>query len=207
MTRRATTLLTALLLVVCHVRADATGPLLPVRLASDSGLVDIDMPVTSVQYGFVQGCVIRTRGAYKRQQVGIDVLLPSLKSAAGASSASSPNTIAEIEGGVILESQGASTQNFMRMLSSLYKRPASAFVVPHDVRLTAVVLHGDPLHIKNSPVEMKVFHGEDDSKPDYFELFINFDLPHGSIEFAEKDPDYRRPILLSFGARLRKQPK
>jgi hypothetical protein len=203
MTRYLTPVFATLLIfaVGSHTRADSTPALRPVGLPNNSGGVDVDLPVTDVQCVVSDGCRIKALGLYKGQQVGINIRFPGIQPNTSAQNHSGRSLIAELSGGVILEPQGTSTQNLLRMLSALYRHPRSRFAPPGELRLAAVMLAGNPADLKTARLEIKVFHGDDERQRDYFELFINTDLPHGFIELAEKDSDYRLPILRSFGAK------
>ena len=65
-----------------------------------------------------------------------------------------------------------------------------------EVSATAIVLEGE-----GEPTKIKLFFndGEEDNHLLYAELFLNIDAIRNCVEFAEKDPEYRRGVIVSLG--------
>ena len=45
------------------------------------------------------------------------------------------------------------------------------------------------------PTEMKIFFSDSGPEDKYAEIYINIDTKRGVLQFYEKDPDYRVPLL------------
>jgi hypothetical protein len=185
-------------------RATHSAPpeLLPIGLPVEAGWADIKLPVTDVACTAKGVCQITTLGVYQSQTVGITVKMTDIGPSSGFSHPQ-PVSRKATPNGMILESQGEPTLNLLRLLSSLYQHPLSDFDVPKELKFSAITIEGDPKDVENAPLKFKVFYRDDQPEgPDYFEMYINPDLPHGFVEFAEKDPEYRLPILRAFGGKI-----
>ena len=97
---------------------------------------------------------------------------------------------------------GIGGKNFASALTSLYGSPRSSFLLPLSLSFTAVALAGNPARIDTEIVKFKLFHEtgstDEEEGPEYFELFLNVDLPSGFVELNEKDTDFRSGVLNAF---------
>ena len=66
--------------------------------------------------------------------------------------------------------------------------------MPSRIDVDAVGLASDPRLVKSNPVKMKLFFNPD-SESNYAEVFLNLDLNTKVLQFHEKDPEYREPLL------------
>jgi hypothetical protein len=185
-------------------RATHSAPkeLLPISLPEEAGWVDIRLPVTDVSCKSKGVCRITALGLYQDQPAGITIDTADI---GPSSSVSHPLPIPRkaTPGGIVLESQGEPTLNLLRMLSSLYQHPVASFDLPKELKLSALTLEGNPKEIETAPIKFRVlYHDDQPDNPDYFEMYINPDLAHGFVEFAEKDQGYRLPILRAFGGKI-----
>jgi hypothetical protein len=196
----------ALLLVTLYGwRAIQSGSqkLLPIGLPQEEGWGDLRLPVTNVNCTSPGVCRIIAMGLYQNQKVGITIHVAKIDPNIAFLNDPQHGSLKATSEGIILESQGEPTQNLLRLLSSLYQHPISKFDLPDDLKLTVISLEGNPESIQSRRLKFKVFHHDEEPEaPDYFEMFINPDLPNGVIEFAEKDQGYRLPILRAFGGKL-----
>ena len=185
-------------------RATHSAPqeLLPIGFPVEEGWADIKLPVTDVACTSKGVCRITTLGLYQGEKAGITIETTDIAPSSGFSHPQSGPRKAT-PGGIVLESQGEPTLNLLRMLSSLYQHPLSNFDVPDELKLSALTIEGDPEDIESSALKFRVLYRDDQPEgPDYFEMYINPDLPHGFVEFAEKDQQYRVPILRAFGGKI-----
>ena len=167
----------------------------PITIDTSEGFVDIALPIADITCPTSTRCALRVLGSHKGQPVGMTVDVLDIRPNPDRSVSAGP-------GKILLRSDGQITTNFAQLLAQLYKHPQSKFRVPAEIQTSAVTLEGDAARLQTEPVKFKLFHGEEDGAPDYFEMFLNLDVPHHVVEFAEKDPDYRMPILRSLGAKL-----
>ncbi len=110
---------------------------------------------------------------------------------------------------VVFESMGNPSDLFLKNLSELYGIPKTGMKMKDRVVMTSFALEGDPRKIKESPVAFKLFYDKEFTNPEsdeandfyeneYFEVFLNVDLPNKKIEIAEKDQEYRGAIVNVF---------
>jgi len=98
-------------------------------------------------------------------------------------------------GRVDLISLGAESDAFLRVVDEVYGTEVRPEKMQEQVSFIAVSLEGDPLHVEDYPVKLKLFF-ESDSEERDADFYLNIDPRDSSIEFREKDTDYRRGIVL-----------
>ena len=160
-----------------------------VRISEDHGFVDIDLPIASVSEN--SGVIrITARGNVDGADVGfeVDFLSKSRSSRSGFL----------LMGRARLRSIGAPSDHFVMFLAQRYKLRSPATTMVSSIDASVVGLEGDPEHVLDRMTKMKFFFY--DSGPDerYAEVFINVDAKNQVLEFHEKDPEYRKPLLLDF---------
>ena len=64
------------------------------------------------------------------------------------------------------------------------------------VAYIAVSLEGDPVHAEHTSVILKLFFESETEERDA-DFFLNIDPTRSSVEFREKDTEFRRGIVLS----------
>src|SRR5205823_11415407 len=67
-----------------------------------------------------------------------------------------------------------------------------------SVDASVVGLEGDPEHVLDGMTKMKFFFYNSGPDERYAEVFINVDAKNQVLQFHEKDPEYRKPLLLDF---------
>jgi hypothetical protein len=92
---------------------------------------------------------------------------------------------------------GSDTKNFLSVLATLYGAELKEFEIPNSVYAQVVGLACNPKEIAHKPCKMKFFFNPDGDEELYSEVFINIDLEAKTLEFNEKDNDYRAPLLRS----------
>jgi hypothetical protein len=101
---------------------------------------------------------------------------------------------------VQLLSAGAESDAFMAMLYRVYKNKSYLGTLKmKDVNdFDCIALQAQKIDLKLGVAKLKLFgNPHSESEDEYFEHFLNLDIPHGKAEFAEKDSDYRKPLLKS----------
>jgi hypothetical protein len=93
-----------------------------------------------------------------------------------------------------LQSVGARSDALVDLLDRFYGVCMGVKDMAKQVPCTGISLEGDPAAPDAGPLRLKLFFGGEDAKP-YSEVFLNLDARAQTIELAEKDPDYRRPLL------------
>jgi len=83
-------------------------------------------------------------------------------------------------------------------LAQRYKLPSPATTMVSSVDASVVGLEGDPEHVLDGMTKMKFFFYNSGPDERYAEVFINVDAKNQVLQFHEKDPEYRKPLLLDF---------
>lgn len=169
---------------------------------TSDGYVDFRFPIVESTPLDGSGVVLRLNGILFQQTVDLIVRIED-GIVANDLFVDEP-TIHSTSDGISLSFDGDSGRNFTAALANLYRLPRSSFHMPVTLSCTAVNLEGDPAKIRTEAVKFKLFHEtgstEDEEGPDYFELFLNVDLPSATAELREKDTDFRRGFLNAFPA-------
>ena len=158
-----------------------------VRTSEKYGFVDIDLPIYSVS---TSGGIVRivARGDADGADVGFEIDFPSR-------AGSSRSALLPI-GSAVIRSIGAPSDHFMLFLAQRYKLPGTAWRMASSLRASVVGLEGDPADVLDGRTEMKFFFYDSGPESRYAEVFINVDVAKRVVEFHEKDPDYRKPLLM-----------
>ena len=98
------------------------------------------------------------------------------------------------KGVVVVRSVGPASDGFLNQLDSLYGTNLHPKAMRAETRFAAIALDGDPTALDRGPVRIKLFYESDDEEA-YAELYVNVDLSKKVVEWAEKDMDYRRPVV------------
>jgi len=105
------------------------------------------------------------------------------------------------------QSSGKDTDNFVSLLSSLYGNKNKKLKALERIDADVVGLLDNPALVESEPVKMKFFFNADEDEEFYSEVFINVDLQKKTIEFHEKDMDYRQPLMRSLTEKPNKELK
>jgi hypothetical protein len=99
---------------------------------------------------------------------------------------------------VRLESLGQQSDAFLSSLGELYHSPV-ATTMRRSASFDFIPLKGTPATLANGELKLKLFCHEQRGDQ-YCELYLNTNLPAGTVEIAEKDPGYRKPLLAWLGS-------
>lgn len=115
--------------------------------------------------------------------------------------------ITGFRGEVRLRRPGAEGDTLVRTLDVLYGTGIGAHAMATEIRFAAISLEGDPRAPDRAPVRIKLFYEpagltEDDYEDWYAEVYLNLDLAAGRLWLAEKDADYRAPLVRALGGIL-----
>jgi hypothetical protein len=91
-------------------------------------------------------------------------------------------------------SLGKASDRFLHILVDQYGLPGHERRMAPIVEFTAAGFQTNPQELLTSPVTMKLFF-EPGPREAYAEVFTNIDIPRATIEFREKDPEYRVPLI------------
>jgi hypothetical protein len=166
----------------------ASEPSAPVRISTMGQFLDVDLPISEIREG--TGFVgVVAHGDIQGTTVGFEVDFPTSEH----SGIHPPLALGKAR----IRSVGADSDRFVAFLAQRYglSAPANGMVQAVDASIAA--LEGDPAHPMNARANIKFFFY--DSGPDdrYAEVYINVDPKGRMLEFHEKDPEYRKPLLLA----------
>jgi hypothetical protein len=135
---------------------------------------------------------LRCYGLYRGKRVGFDVALrPSWKAISLGS-----NLPKSYQGSVELRSLGPESDALVRAVDNVYGTRVSPKSMNASTLFAVISLEGSPEDLSLGPVKLKLFFESDDEER-YAELFLNIDQAAGRVHLDEKDPDYRRPVVLA----------
>ena len=99
-------------------------------------------------------------------------------------------------GEIEMYSRGESSDRLLHLFESFYGQPKSTAVFVKSLTCTAVMLEGKPETLETAPTRTKLFFNEKGTQEtDYAEVFFDFDLIDGYVVLAEKDEEYRVPLV------------
>ncbi len=181
--------------------AKRAGEPKPVVVDSSEGFADLILPIVNRHCDSMGGCTVTLLGIYEGREIGLRIIFaPDMKENKFDDLTGKGKLFAQ-QNGICFEPKGEAGKNFVNLLSSIYKTPIRALAPPEAVCVTALPLEGNPQNIRSSALKFKAFHHDDDpDAPDYFEVFVDPDLPNGILRLNEKDVDYRKGVLRAFGA-------
>lgn len=158
------------------------------------GFCDLVLRAVSHATGPDGSQTIAARGTHNGRPVGFNVMiLPEWE----PWDVESLGTL--YRGGVLIQADGEQSHAFLRALDELYGTREASDRMAERVFFAAVALAGHPPSLRENPVMIKLFF-EADAPDRYAEVYLNIDLDRARVEFHEKDPDYRRPLVLALSA-------
>ena len=166
------------------------GAALPGVLQTDEGFLDIDLPIVSVTKENDGTVRISARGLVEGAVVGFAVdLRPTWdpKPIEGASGFF-------YWGKAAYRRTGEESDRFAALVAKHYGLPRRALTMLREIEAEAVGLDTDPSNVLTSPAKMKFFF-HSGSEERYAEVFTNVDVQERRLEFHEKDPEYRVPLV------------
>ena len=98
-----------------------------------------------------------------------------------------------------LRSLGVQSDRLLVVIDELYGTAQHPRRMRPQTDFTGISLEGDPRHLNAGATKIKLFFESEDEKR-YAELYLNIDLGAAKLELAEKDPDYRAPIVRALSA-------
>jgi predicted alpha/beta superfamily hydrolase len=159
-------------------------------IREDDDFVDIGLAITKVKRSLDGTVSVVARGMVEGTVIGLMVdVLPDWK----------PQ---EIEGGgcfywgrLRYRSLGAESDAFIAALSRLYGIGEPPRAMAPRIDVNAVGLNHDPRALASVPAKMKAFFYDDGPDDRQAEVYTNIDLQAKRLEFHEKDPEYRLPLV------------
>lgn len=107
----------------------------------------------------------------------------------------------EIKGIIIILDKN-NGEEFFNLFSKVYGIKPNNYELRDNIEFTSFPLSEIPINILKDPLKTKVFYDDQNEREEYFELFINIDLPNKKVEFSEKDIEYRTNIIKVLSTKL-----
>jgi hypothetical protein len=180
--------LTGILAISCQLACAAD--LAPVQVSDNHGFIDINVPITAVvqEAGETR---ITARGSVEGSAVGFEVAFPTTRTQPQGL----PHML-RVETARLL-SLGGDSDNFVAFLARKYGiATASSRMLPF-VDASAAGLGESKGAVTTGKKKIKFFFFDSGPENRYAELYINVDFDNRQLEFHEKDPYYRKPLLLA----------
>jgi hypothetical protein len=163
-----------------------------VTASAEEGWADLDFKLTRLAPLPGGRRYLEGHGLHQGKRVGFAVTL-------GGQWSESPM---EEAGGTLYQGQatllsiGPESDRMLAVLDGLYGTNLGASAMHDEIEVAAVGLLTDPRQLDEQPVRMKLFFNADhEGQPDYAEAFLNVVVPEGTIQFHEKDHDYRGALI------------
>jgi hypothetical protein len=170
----------------------------PVLVGQEEGFVDLAFQISQKHFRKSGIQEFLVKGNLNGSRVGFSIRLLSEWR---------PQSIEGIDevfywGGAYFESIGQDSWGFLNSLAGLYGTPLSGFEAHDRVFARVVGLACNPGKLKSTPCKMKFFFNPEDAGGLYSEVFIKIDLEANTLEFNEKDNEYRAPLLRSLSRQV-----
>jgi hypothetical protein len=174
---------------------DAVDELRNIQIISEGHFVDLDLPMANFQRDPDGVQEISARGRHSDNSVGFLVSLGSVWERQDVEN----SAVALYWGRAELVSVGIESDAFLRLLDEAYGTGLGHQRMRERVPFLAVSLAGDPTRLDSEPAKMKFFFESEAEERDA-EFYVNIDVQAQSVQFHEKDTDYRRGVVLSLSA-------
>ena len=156
----------------------------------EGGFVDLDLRLTRLDVRPAGTFFAEGRGWHKGRKIGFALEL----AAEWTTTPIGDSDSFFYWGSGILRSIGVQSNAFLATLAKLYGLPVPRRPMRLATSVAVVGLANDPRLLRKKPTRMKLFFESKDAKR-YAEVYVNVIAPEQRIEFHEKDPDYRKPLL------------
>ncbi len=162
-------------------------------VVEESGFLDIDFFINSHSVNKDGSFLVNVSNLLKGEQAGFAIYLGSK----WASKKIENSREAFYWGNGRFINTGKNTDKFIEILSRLYGTSLPS-INQKEIEVVIVGLANDPRKFATREVKMKFFFNSDsDNQELYSEIFVNINLAEQTLEFHEKDPEYRQPLIRS----------
>jgi hypothetical protein len=173
------------------------GPLTPATIANEHDFIDLTMSIESAQKLSDGSTLIKVANTLNDKKVGFSVKLKPEWQASHIDG----YDLQVYWGDGSFVSEGAQTVEFVNQLSALYGLDAPKTAHKKEIGAQIVTLANDPNKLFDQAIKTKFFFSADNEDL-YSEVFININIKNKTLEFFEKDPDYRPGLIGSLAGQL-----
>ena len=165
----------------------------PIIISTENGFVDLSLTVDNYKLNSDKSQEIVAKGALDKRILAFKIIF---------SSEWDKQKIEDVDGYFYwgkahFISLGEETDSFLEILTSLYNVDSENYNVPKEIYTQVVGLNCNPEKMDSESNKMKFFFNPDGDEELYSEVFINIDINSKTLEFNEKDNDYRLPLVNS----------
>jgi hypothetical protein len=171
--------------------------MLELTAGAEEGFVDLCLEINGLVREEDGKVRFEAKAIYEGRKVGFAVTLGSEWEVQKLEDMEQPLYWGETQ----LISLGEESDLFIQTLDRLYETKVGAVRMRHNVDFTAVSLGGNPRGLETEPLKMKLFF-EADPDERYAEFYLNCDVAQRRVEFHEKDPEYRRAVVLALSQEM-----
>ena len=178
-----------------NTKAQQTNNLVDItsRLDQAEGWSDIFLTITADTKTDTSHIYI-AKGLYKGKTVGLQIEVRS-NIAAGIIDGKPDSQHGFIDNAVRLTSIGQESDELVKALAELYKKPTDKGFTKQTISATAFSLNEKSADLdKKDYYRLKLFFEQNDENL-YSEIFLNINTDKREIELNEKDEGYREPII------------
>ena len=181
--------LCALLLALAFTDTAFADPL-PIHISEADGFVDVDIPIERLSQ---DGGLLRilARGQTDTGPIGIEVDFPIARNLSQAEGV--PVSI----GSARIVSLGADSDRFVAFLAKRYGVEPAPTRMLKRVDATTAGLGDEGSNALTGLKQTKFFFYDNGPEDRYAELFVNVDFDGHTLQVYEKDPDYRKGVILA----------
>ena len=172
------------------------GEVPQIQVPADSrDFVDLTFGVGQIQRQENHTIIVPLRAQFQNEYIGFSVRLPTQISA-GLLGSGSNRKVRVVPEGVQLLRDGDTSDRFVTVLDRLYGIGNQSLLMAQTVKTTAVNLASIDQQLDRDLIQLKLFFDDQaTNEEDYAECYLNLDISHNYVEFAEKDLDYRKPLI------------
>ncbi len=140
--------------------------------------------------------VLWASGIHKGQHLGFEVVLsPEWKT-----DTSNKKIPIKIYSGIVTcRSIGQESNTFIQVLDQIYATHLNPKTIKPKTKFSAMSIEGNPNSLEKGLTKIKIFY-DSDKEDEYAEAFIDIELSANKLTFAEKDTDYRAPLVKALKA-------
>ena len=190
MLKQSSLVFTLVMLLVPAVLGSQQPARPEITVASDTAWHDLAFHIQRTGKLVDGGQLLRATGSYRSVPVALAIVLgPSWKEGRLGS-----GSLVTYTGTVKVQSVGAQSDQLLTAIDQVYGTGLHPKGMSRATNFTAITLGGNPSRLMDGPVKIKLFFESGDESR-YAELYLNIDLRATRLELAEKDPDYRGPIV------------
>jgi hypothetical protein len=174
-------------------RADTPNRTWPqIATTGEQGFVDLTFAIESRERAATGGERFVAAGADGQTEVALAITVEP-----GWTKGKLDGINADVYRGLVtLETTGPRSDRLLQAIDRLYSTNLGVNRMSRATRFVGISLEGNPAALDDAPTKIKLFF-ESEREDRYAEIFLNLDVRAKTIQLNEKDPDYRKAVILA----------